>query len=67
MKIYTIRDLLFFIRTGCEVENKDITSKMKIAIKEFQWLLDCSENCEGSEREEYIEKALDLYEQDCSK
>lgn len=66
MRIKTIQDLLFFIRNGCEVSSKEITPKMKNTIKEFQWLLDCAWNCEGSEQEQYINDALELYQKDCS-
>lgn len=65
MIIYTIQDLLFFIRNGCDINNKDISQKMKNTIKEFQSLIDCAANCEGSEQEQYVKEALELYDKNC--
>lgn len=61
----TILDLLFFLRNGSSIKSNEVSDKMRKNIKEFQFLMDCIECSEGSEREQYIDTLIKLYNKQC--
>lgn len=61
----TIHDLLFFLRNGSSVKSEEVSDKMRKNIKEFQFLMDCIECSEGSEREQYVDELIELYNKAC--
>lgn len=61
----TILDLLFFVRNGSSIKSEEVSDKMRKNIKEFQFLMDCIECSEGSEREQYVRELIELYNKAC--
>ena len=61
----TILDLLFFLRNGSSIKSEEVSDKMRKNIKEFQFLMDCIECCEGAEREQYVNDLIELYNKAC--
>lgn len=61
----TILDLLFFLRNGSSIKSNEVSDKMRKNIKEFQFLMDCIECSEGSERDHYVDMLIELYNKAC--